>query len=195
MWLLGASAANTQRLYEAFGHGVQASSAVRFSTADLSDPGSVDLGRGLLRASACDLVVIDAQATALTAASWDLIRQLLVPGGLALVRHPESGFTRPAPGWTEVERDSLWAAPPVLPDDGPAPGPRWVIAGPGSLGELWAGPHGARRVAPQDLCRQDLGLEWIWSGEAQEEMRAAWCAGRARTPASRHPRGIPTSSA
>ena len=119
MWLLGASAADTQRLYEAFGHGVQASSAVRFSTADLSDPGSVDLGRGLLRASACDLVVIDAQATALTAASWDLIRQLLVPGGLALVRHPESGFTRPAgPRWNGTR---CGPRRPCFPTTGPPP--------------------------------------------------------------------------
>jgi hypothetical protein len=38
----------------------------------------------------------------------------------------------------------------------------WVIAGEAYLGQLWAGP-GARRVTPSG---------WLWSYEAQQEMRA-----------------------
>ncbi|HEY6309695.1 MAG TPA: SDR family NAD(P)-dependent oxidoreductase [Streptosporangiaceae bacterium] len=171
LWLLGASAPDTQRLFEAFGH---RGAAVRFATADLSDPASIDLGRGLLRRSACDLVVVSAPATTLTADTWTLLRRLLLPGGLVLVRHPDPGFTRPGPGWSRLadgRAGALWAAPPVLSDDGPAscPGPRWVIAGRHSLGELWAGrwAPGARRVDPQSL---DSG--WPWSSRAQAEMRA-----------------------
>jgi hypothetical protein len=122
-WLVGGSAEDTQRLSEAFGAGEAGGPAVRFATADLSEPASVDLARGLLRAAAWDLVVLDA-ATGITAATWDLIRRLLVPGGLALVRHPEAGFTRPGRDWSPAAEDgSLWAAPPVLADDGPAPAP------------------------------------------------------------------------
>ena len=99
-------------------------------------PAAVDLGCGLLRACAYDLVVIDARKTALTTASWALLRRLLLPGGLALVRHPDPGFAHPGPGWSKVGRGphvALWTAPPGLFDDGAAEldGPRWVIAGDG----------------------------------------------------------------
>jgi hypothetical protein len=164
LWVLGASAGQTRRLAEAFG---QAGAATRFATADLSAPAAIDLGRGLLRACAFDLVVIDARTTALTAASWVLLRRLLLPGGLVLVRHPGPGFVHPGPGWSKVgtgPHGGVWAAPPGLFDDGAAEleGPRWVIAGEAYLGQLWAGQD-ARRVTPSG---------WLWSYEAQQEIRA-----------------------
>ena len=171
LWVLGASAGQTQRLSEAFG---QASAPTRFATADLSAPAAIDLGCGLLRACACDLVVIDARTTALTTASWVLLRRLLLPGGLALVRHPGPGFVHPGPGWSRVSagpHGALWTAPPGLFDDGAArlDGPRWVIASEGSLSDLWAdqAARDARRIAPRF---GDVG--WLWSGEAQLEMSA-----------------------
>jgi len=164
LWVLGASAGQTRRLAEAFG---QAGAATRFATADLSAPAAIDLDRGLLRACAFDLVVINAQTTALTAASWALLRRLLLPGGLVLVRHPDPGFVHPGPGWSKVgtgPHGGVWAAPPGPFDDSVAEleGPRWVIAGEAYLGQLWAG-QGARRVTPSG---------WLWSYEAQQEMRA-----------------------
>jgi hypothetical protein len=167
LWMLGASAGQTQRLSEAFG---QVGTAARFAIADLSAPADIDLGRGLLRACACDLVVIDARTTALTTASWALLRRLLLPGGLALVRHPDPGFVHPGPGWSKVGTGpygGVWAAPPGLFDDGAVElnGPRWVIAGEGSLCELWAHQAGrrARRMAYSG---------WLWSNEAQQDIRA-----------------------
>jgi hypothetical protein len=170
LWVLGASARQTRRLSEVFGQ----AAPTRFATADLSAPAAIDLGCGLLRACACDLVVIDARTTALTTASWALLRRLLLPGGLALVRHPDPGFVHPGPGWSKVGSGpggALWTAPPGLFDDGTAEldGPRWVIAGAGSLGDAWGdqAARGARRIAPRF---GDVG--WLWSGEAQQEMRA-----------------------
>jgi hypothetical protein len=168
LWVLGASAVQTQRLCEAFR---PAGAATRFATADLSAPAAIDLGRGLLRACACDLVVIDARTTALTTASWALVRRLLVPGGLALVRHPDPGFVHPGPGWSKVgtgPHGGVWAAPPGLFDDGAAglDDPRWVIAGQTSLGELWAGRE-VRRIAPRTG-----GAGWLWSHRAQQDMKA-----------------------
>jgi hypothetical protein len=167
LWVLGASAGQTQRLSEAFG---QTGTVTRFATADLSAPADINLGRGLLRACACDLVVIDARTTALTTASWALLRRLLLPGGLALVRHPDPGFVHPGPGWSKVgtgPSGGVWAAPPGLFDDGAAglEGPRWVIAGEASLGELWArqAGRGIRRMAYSG---------WLWSYETQQDMRA-----------------------
>jgi SAM-dependent methyltransferase len=164
LWVLGASAGQTRRLAEAFG---RADAATRFATADLSVPAAIDLDRGLLRACTFDLVVIDAWTTALTAASWALLRRLLLPGGLVLVRHPNPGFVHPGPGWSKVgtgPHGGVWAAPPGLFDDGAAEleGPRWVLAGDAYLGQLWAG-QGARRVTPSG---------WLWSYEAQQELRA-----------------------
>jgi hypothetical protein len=171
LWVLGASAGQTRRLSEAFG---RAGTATRFATADLSAPATIDLGCGLLRACACDLVVIDARTTALTTASWALLRRLLLPGGLTLVRHPDPGFAHPGPGWSKVgagPHGGVWAAPPGLFDDGAAEleGLRWVMAGEASVGELWAGQAGpgARRIAPRS---GDSG--WLWSYEAQRDMRA-----------------------
>lgn len=171
LWVLGASAGQTQRLSEAFG---QAGTPALFATADLSAPAAIDLGCGLLRACACDLVVIDARTTALTTASWALLRRLLLPGGLALVRHPDPGFVHPGPGWSKVgggPRGALWTAPPGLFDDQAAEfgGPRWVIAGDGSLSDLWASQaaRGARRIASR------FGnIGWLWSEEAQQELLA-----------------------
>jgi hypothetical protein len=167
LWMLGASADQTQRLSEAFG---QVATATRFATADLSAPAEIDLRRGLLRACACDLVVIDARTTELTTTSWALLRRLLLPGGLALVRHPDPGFVHPGPGWSKVgtgPHGGVWAAPPRLFDDGAVEleGPRWVIAGEASLGERWA--HRAGRRA-----RRVTYSGWLWSHEAQQDMRA-----------------------
>jgi hypothetical protein len=161
LWVLGASSGQIQRLAEAF---AQAGAATRFATADLSAPAAIDLDRGPLRACAFDLVVVDARATALTAASWALLRRLLLPGGLVLVRHPDPGFVHPGPGWSKVgagPHGGVWAAPPGPLDDGAAEleGPRWVIAGDAHLGQLRA----SRRVIPSG---------WLWSYEAQQEMRA-----------------------
>jgi hypothetical protein len=168
LWVLGASARQTQRLSEAFG---QAGAAIHFATADLSAPAEIDLGCGLLRACACDVVVLDARTTALRADTWTMLRRLLLPGGLVLVRHPDPGSAHPGPGWSKVGTGAygeVWAAPPGLFDDraGELEGPRWVMADQTSPGELWAG-QSARRIASGS---GDSG--WLWSGEAQQEMRA-----------------------
>ena len=164
LWVLGASAGQTRRLAEAFG---PAGAVTRFATADLSAPAAIDLDRGLLHACAFDLVVIDAGTTALSGASWAVLRRLLLPGGLVLARHPGPGFVHPGPGWSKVgsgPHGGVWAAPPGPFDDGAAEleGPRWVVAGDTYLGQLWAG-QGARTVTPSG---------WLWSYEAQQELRA-----------------------
>jgi len=160
-WVLGASDGQTRRLAEAFG---RAGTAACFATADLSVPAAIDLDRGLLRACAFDLVVIDARTTTPTAASWALLRRLLLPGGLVLVRHPDPGLAHPGPGWSKVgtgPHGGVWAAPPGLFDEGGADleGPRWLITGEAYLGQVWPG----RGVMPSG---------WLWSDEAQQEIRA-----------------------
>ena len=137
-WLLGASPEATRQLFDAFGrdsHGV----AARFAVADLADPASVNFTTGLLREAACDLVIVDASMDKLAPAAWGVLRRLLIPGGLALIRRTVDWLTPAGAGWSPVAADvdgaELWAAPPEL-SDRPAESdvrdepdaPRWLIA-------------------------------------------------------------------
>lgn len=178
-WLIGASQADAGRLFEAFGRRQQA----RFAVADLSDPRTIDFGSGLLREAACDLVVVDARTAPLTPAAWIVIRRLLVPGGLVLIRHADSS-ARARDTWARLTADggsdwallradgeaALWAAPAELFDYAPPepPGPRWLIAGDSQLADMWAwwmAPHAAR------VAMESTETGWLWSAPAQEEMR------------------------
>jgi hypothetical protein len=118
-------------------------------------------------------VARDASALAASLPDDDLDLTGLVA---TLRRQPTSGaprsyrvaeFTQAVdPGQTAVA-DHLRRAPDGLFDDGAVEleGPRWVIAGEASLGELWA--HQAGRRA-----RRMTYSGWLWSHEAQQDMRA-----------------------
>jgi hypothetical protein len=175
-WLLGGSEAATGRLSEAFGQGADGGPA-RFAVADLADPASVSFTGGLLREAACDLVVADARTVPLTEEAWRVIRRLLVPGGLALIRNASAVDAPAEAGWTRLaaaagyrKQAALWAAPAVLFNDTAAEprGPRWVIASGTGLADLWAWwmVPSAGRVA-----MESLDTEWLWSAQAREEMR------------------------
>jgi hypothetical protein len=121
-WLLGGSKEATGQLFDAFGrnsHGARA----RFAVADLSDPASVDFTTGLLPKAACDAVIVDASSDELTLAAWDVLRRLLIPGGLALIRRTVAWLGPAGAGWSPLAAGAngaeLWAAPPELSDDGP----------------------------------------------------------------------------
>ena len=184
-WLLGATEAGTARLSEAFGLDRQA----RFAVADLADPASIDFSAGLLREAACDLVVVDAKTAPLTPMAWIVIRRLLVPGGLVLIRHADED-TRARDTWAWLTggggtdwallhadgEAALWAAPAELFDYLPPepPGPRWVIAGDSQLADLWAWwmvPHAARVAMASVECAESMENGWLWSAPAQEELR------------------------
>jgi hypothetical protein len=178
-WLLGASEAATGRLSEAFRQGALGAEGgpARFAIANLADPASVSFTGGLLREAACDLVVADARTVPLTDAAWRVIRRLLVPGGLALVRNASAVDAPAEAGWTRLaavdgcrKRAALWAAPAVLFNDTAAEprGPRWVVAGGTGLADMWAWwmVPSAGRVA-----MESLDTEWLWSAQAREEMR------------------------
>ena len=178
-WLLGASEAATGRLSEAFGQGAEGG-PTRFAVADLADPASVTYTSGLLREAACDLVIADARTVPLTEAAWRVVRRLLVPGGLALIRHAsavdapaEAGWTRLAAAGGYRRQAALWAAPAVLFNDSATEprGPRWVIANGTGLADLWAWwmVPSAGRVA-----MESLDTEWLWSAQAREEMRGLY---------------------
>jgi len=148
-----------------------------FSVADLANPALVSCTGGPLPEADYDLVVADARTGPLTEAAWRVIRRLLVPGGLALIRHASAGDTPSEAGWTRLEaanghgeQAALWAAPAVLFNDTAAEpeGPRWVIADGTGLADMWAWwmVPSAGRVA-----MESLDSEWLWSAQAAAEMR------------------------
>jgi hypothetical protein len=159
------------------GTGQVAVRVAEFTVADLADPASVSFTGGLLPEAAYHLVVVDGRTGPLTEAAWRVIRRLLVPGGLALIRHASPRDTPSEAGWTRLEapnghgeRAALWAAPAVLINDTAAEpeGPRWVIADGTGLADMWAWwmVPSAGRVA-----MESLDTEWLWSAQAAEEMR------------------------
>jgi hypothetical protein len=159
------------------GTGQVAVRVAEFSVADLADPASVSRTGGPLPEAAYDLIVADGRTGPVTEAAWRVIRRLLVPGGLALIRHASAGDTPSEAGWTRLEapnghgeQAALWAAPAVLFNDTAAEpeGPRWVIADGTALADMWAWwmVPSAGRVA-----MESLDTEWLWSAQAAEEMR------------------------
>jgi len=154
VWLLASTVEHTRALFDEFKQGP----AVRFATANLDDPDSIDLDSGLLRASACELVFLDARTTQLTDAGWVFLRRLLLPGGVAAIRHPDPELAPPEPGWTLIcrgEQIAVWSAPCEPFDDGPSEvvGPRWVIGDEG-------------------VALNSLNAEWLYSPATQEWLRS-----------------------
>jgi hypothetical protein len=145
------------------------------TVADLADPASASFADGPLPDAACDLVVANTQTVPLTEEAWRAIRRLLVPGGLALIRHASAGDAPTEAGWARLlaagaPPAALWAAPTVLFNDTATEpdGPRWVIADGTGLADMWAWwmVPSAGRVA-----MESLDTEWLWSEQAREEMR------------------------
>jgi thioester reductase-like protein len=181
-WLLGSSPDTAKRLLAAFGQTDGATGTSRVAVADLAHPETIDFAEGLLREAACDMVVADARRTPLSPAAWQVIRRLLVPGGLAVIRHAVDGPVPAAAGWTRLRagqpatgQAALWTAPAELPDEcagaesgcgehAAAPGDRWLIAGPGTPAG-WPAP-GAELIAMDSL---EPG--WLWSAAVQERLR------------------------
>jgi thioester reductase-like protein len=181
-WLLGSSPDAAKRLLAAFGQTGGATGANRVAVADLAHPETIDFAEGLLREAACDVVVADARRTPLSPAAWQVIRQLLVPGGLAVIRDADDGPDPAAAGWTRLRagqpaigQAALWAAPAELPDEragaergcgehAAAPGDRWLIAGPGTSAD-WP-------ASDAELIAMDsLEPGWLWSAAVQERLR------------------------
>jgi len=159
------------------GTGRAAVRVAEFTVADLADPASLTFTGGVVPEAAYDLLVADARTGSLTEVAWRVIRRLLVPGGLALIRYASAEDAPSEAGWTRLEaanghgeQAALWAAPAVLFNDTAAEpeGPRWVIADGTALADMWAWwmVPSAGRVA-----MESLDTEWLWSAQAREEMR------------------------
>ncbi|MDE2660840.1 MAG: SDR family NAD(P)-dependent oxidoreductase [Acidobacteriota bacterium] len=142
-WLLGEDQESTQALFDAFHH---RDASLRFECFPL-DAESAELDRGLLRRGAAELLFLHADVKEAGRAEWQLLRDLAVPGGLALVRHNEGDVIAPKGGW-KVWRPgtntTLLQAPRTY--RGARSNretaelvrrPRWVVGEPGSHAAEW----------------------------------------------------------
>ncbi|MBE7171675.1 MAG: SDR family NAD(P)-dependent oxidoreductase [Williamsia sp.] len=99
-WVLSSDLTSMQKQYEAFNH---ADAALRFDYIDLSADKPLDLTRGLLRAAAAELLLVDVADKEVPAVEWEKLARLLVPGGLILAYHAENNPLQLLPGWDMIK--------------------------------------------------------------------------------------------
>ena len=140
-WLISEDSEITRKHYEAFGGHT---AALRFDTISASGPRESALDAGLLRRNAAEMLFLHSDGVPFTTEDWEFWRQVAVPGGLALVSHPNGSMPEPGAGWTTLRtgRDAtLLGAPAFNPDDEAVaeslPGPRLVLGEPQSLAAEW----------------------------------------------------------
>ncbi len=141
-WLVSDDDDAARKCYDAF-HRHDA--ALRFIRLEAEAHHISTLDEGLLRRGAAELLFLhfDAGMPAPTREAWQFWQSVVVERGLALVCHDVHHRLEPGPGWTVLRAESsttLLQAVPVGsggPDKAVAPGPRWVIAEPGSWGPAW----------------------------------------------------------
>ena len=176
-WVLGDDEDSTRGLYDAFHHH---DAAIRFDSLDpAADPADrLETGTGLLRPAAAELALLHQEAGDRGPGAWALVRRLVVPGGLALVCHPEGEVIEPDDAWSTIHagpRTTLLQAPHAYagPADGAGPaGPRWVIGEPGSLAAEWIDLLDAPEVHHLPWSRYEAGdfaLLEEWPGAADLE--------------------------
>ncbi len=138
-WLLGDTQEQVRAHYDAFSN---RDAVLRFACLDLAAEPVPNLDTGLLRPHAAEILLFHGDATPSETHQWDLLRRLAVPGGLALVVHPDGAAIDPGAGWTTVRASrhtTLLQASQAVDTSGPGqlPGPRWLLGEPDSLASEW----------------------------------------------------------
>ena len=137
--------------------------AVRFQSLDPTARQSSELGNGLLRKGAAELLFVRGDGKSASSGDWEFWREIAVGGGLALVSHAEGERLEPGAGWIALRSGTcatLFQAPPF---NAGAVGetavlePRWVIGEPNSLAGDWNNRLGNRKVHEVSL---DLDVSW-----------------------------------
>ena len=143
-WLLADDRETTRAHFDAFHH---RDASLRFESFPLDAQLELDFDQGLLRRGAAELLFLHADVKDAGRAEWGLLRELAVPGGLALVRHNEGDVIDPKGGWTTLRAGTsttLLQAPRVYPGaevNGETAKhvrkPRWIASEPGSHAAAW----------------------------------------------------------
>ena len=167
-WLLCDGEESARAHYDAF-HGREA--ALRFASLDPAT-GEPELGEGLLRRGAAEIVFLHRDALAFGPEQWALVHRVSVAGGLALVCHDEGDVVEPGVGWTTVragQRTTLLQAPnsfAVVPQTIELSGPRWVVGESDSWASEWVFLLDSPEVSPishEALVDRDFESLEAWS--------------------------------
>ena len=174
-WLVSDDEESARKHYQAF-HGHEA--ALRFECLDPAERHTTRLDEGLLRPGAAEVLFLHHDEGAFAPEGWRFWRRLLVPGGLALVAHPEGAAIEPQDDWVVVRagaRSTLLQAPQSWPEISNAPrtpAPRWVLGEPDGWMRDWASLLDETEVYPISLRTLDSGdvdslEEWPQAAELQ----------------------------
>ena len=173
-WLVGDCEESTR---EHYGYFHRHDAALRFASIDPA--ADHDLGTGLLRDGAAEILFLHGEEESIGPELWELACRLTVEGGLVLVAHEEGYDVSPGGGWTTVQagrlgtllqapRSRKGAVDTELP-----PGPRWVLGEQESWAADWVSLLGEsdsiHAISEADLAAatfQSLN-EWPGSGELQ----------------------------
>ena len=172
LWLLSDNEESTRVHYDAF-H--QHSAALRFESLDPAV--QPEMGVGLLRPGAAELIFLHGNGETLGPEKWALARRLAVAGGLVLICHDEGDVIEPGAGWTTLRagrRTTLLQAAQSFADFSDttkSSGPRWVLGEPESWASDWVALLGAPDVYPisaETLAADFLSLEaWPQAADVQ----------------------------
>jgi len=184
-WVLGEDQESTRALFDAFHH---RDASLRFECFPLDAQSAPEFDQGLLRRGAAELLFLHADVVEAGRAEWRLLRELAVPGGLALVSHNEGDVVDPRGGWTALRAGTsttLLQAPQTYPGaEGHADtperlrSPRWVAGEPGSHAAEWMAlirGAGVHEVAWDSFADGDVGLIEEWPHAADVEAIDFFC--------------------
>ncbi len=191
-WVLGEDQESTRALYDAFHH---RDASLRFESFPLDAQSAPEFEQGLLRRGAAELLFLHANVIGAGQAEWRLLRELAVPGGLALVSHNEGDVVDPLGGWTALRTGTnttlLQAPQAYLCAEGeaetakPLRRPRWVAGAPCSYAAEWMSLiHGddVHEVDWDGIADGDVGSIEVWPHAADVAAIDFFCGADPKDP-------------
>jgi len=191
-WVLGEDQESTRALFDAFHH---RDASLRFECFPLDAQSEPEFDQGLLRRGAAELLFLHADIMEVGRAEWRLLRELAVPGGLALVSHSEDDIVDPKSGWTAVRTGTsttLLQAPQTYPGAksnaetaSRVRRPRWVAGEAGSHAAEWMSLIGGAdvdEVAWDSFADGDVALIEEWPHAADVEAIDFFCGADPEDP-------------
>ncbi len=180
-WLVSDDEERAREHYQAF-HSYGA--AVRFICLDPDEEPALDTG--LLRPASAEILFLHHHGRSLTPQRWAMLRQLAVPGGLALVSHKECEVIEPDAGWTPVragQRTTLLQAPQTSAINSEAAAladPRWVLGEKDSLAMDWVAlldsPEAVHSIPEESFSANNLHTLESWPQAADLQAIDFFCA-------------------
>ena len=186
-WLISDDEETARVHYDAF-H--QNDAALRFESLDPAV--QMQLNVGLLRPCAAEILFLQEDGDGIESQTWEAARQLAVPGGLALVSHPEGTVIGSNAGWNTVRAGrsaTLLQAPQsfaVSPGALEIAGPRWVMGERGSWTAAWVSllqsPETVHAISEDMSAPENLHTLEAWPQAAEVQAIDFFCGVNPQDP-------------